>query len=161
MKITLNKIILIGLLFIGLASCTNGGYAEYKQEYSPSTALNGEWFIDIIAPNGKVEVAHALHKTYDSNDGKMFIDDAKKGWWMKGKLNVNTSDLSFNALNEPNLLDSGTFTVTEGKIVKNGAKSKTGNIVDSIFFKAEFSYEPGVIYTFSGHKRTGFLEDEY
>jgi hypothetical protein len=163
MKKAINKIALISILFIGLVSCENDGYEDYKQENSPSVALNGEWYIDIIkASNGSVQVEHALHKTYDSNDGKMYIDDAKNGWWLKGKLNVNTADLTFNTSNEPNLNDPGsTFTITEGKIIKNAAKSKTGVVVDSIYFKAEFSYEPGAIYIHSGHRRTGFLEDEY
>lgn len=163
MKKAINKIALISLLLISLTSCDDNGYEEFKQTSSPSVALNGEWYIDVIkASNGSVQVEHALHKTFDSNDGKMFVDDQKHGWWLKGKLNVNTTNLTFDALKEPNLLDPGTtFTITEGKIIKNAAKSKTGVVVDSIYFKAEFSYEPGVIYIHSGHKRTGFLEDDY
>ncbi len=81
---------------------------------------------------------------------------------MKGKLNVNPANLTFDVSKEPNLLDPGTtFTITEGKIIKNAAKSKTGVVVDSIYFKAEFSYEPGVIYIHSGHKRTGLEEDDF
>lgn len=162
MKKAINKIALIPILFIGLISCENNGYEDFTQKNTPSVALNGEWYIDVIkASNGSVEVEHALHKTFDSNDGKMFIDDAKNGWFLKGKLNVNTTNLTFDALNEPNLLDSGTFTITDGKIIKNAAKSKTGVVVDSIYFKATFSYDPGTVLIFSGHKRTGFIEDDY
>lgn len=163
MKNIFNKIAILSILFIGLSSCENNGYEDYTAGTSSSVDLNGEWFIDITkASDGSVQVQHALHKTYDSNDGKMYIDDAKAGWYLKGKLVVNTTDLTFSALNEPNLLDPGTtFTLTEGKIVKGGGVSKDGNIVDSIYFKGEFSYEPGVIYIFKGHKRTKFLEDEY
>ena len=163
MKKAINKIALVCILFIGLTSCENNGYEDYVQKNSTTVALNGEWYIDIIKEsNGSVQVQHALHKTYDSNDGKMFINDAKLGWWLKGKLNVNTADLTFNVTAEPNLNDPGsTFTITEGKIIKNAAKSKTGVVVDSIYFKAEFSYEPGVIYIHSGHRRTGLIEDDF
>lgn len=163
MKKAINKIALISILFVGLISCENNGYEDFKQVNSPSAALNGEWYITITkASNGSVQVEHALHKTFDANDGKMFIDDKKTGWYLKGKLNVNTTNLTFDVSKEANLNDPGsTFTITEGKIIKNGGKSKTGVVVDSIYFKAEFSYEPGVIYIHSGHKRTGFEEDNY
>jgi len=163
MKKAINKIVLVCILFIGLISCENNGYEDFTQAKSSTVALNGEWYIDVIkASNGSVQVQHALHKTFDSNDGKMFIDDAKQGWWLKGKLNVNPTNSTFDASKEPNLLDPGTtFTITEGKIIKNAAKSKTGVVVDSIYFKAEFSYEPGVIYIHSGHRRTGFIEDDF
>lgn len=163
MKKAINKIVLVSILFVGLISCENNGYEDFKQEATPSVAMNGEWYIDVIKEsNGSVQVEHALHKTFDSNDGKMFIDDAKHGWWLKGKLNINTADLTFNVSAEPNLNDPGsTFTITEGKIIKNAGKSKTGVVVDSIYFKAEFSYEPGVKYIHAGHRRTGFEEDDF
>ncbi len=163
MKKIIKKISIISALFILVASCDDKGYKDYEEKITPSVALNGEWFIDITSEaDGSVIAQHTLHKTYDSNDGKMFIDDSKNGYYLKGKLNVNPNNLTFDAPNEDNLLDPGTtFTITEGKIIKNAALSKDGNVVDSIYFKAEFSYEPGVIYIHSGHKRTGFLEDEY
>lgn len=34
------------------------------------------------------------------------------------------------------------------------------NIFQLISFEAEFSWDPGIVYKFVGHKRTGFLEDE-
>lgn len=151
------------VLFIGLTACENDGYEEFKQQVSATSAMNGEWYIDVIkASNNSVQVQHALHRTYDSNDGKMFIDDKKEGWYLKGKLNVNVPSLTFDTSKESNLLDPGTtFTITEGKILKNAGKSKTGVATDSIYFKAEFSYEPGVIYIHSGHRRTGFIEDDF
>jgi hypothetical protein len=163
MKKATNKIAIITILFFGITSCENNGYEDYEQKISTSGALNGEWYIDVIKEStGNVEVEHALHYTYDSNDGKMFIDDRKDGWYLKGKLNVDNKNLTFNVTDEANLNDLGSkFTITEGKILKNAGKSKTGVATDSIYFKAEFDYEPGVIYIHSGHRRTGFEEDNY
>jgi Lipid-binding putative hydrolase len=163
MKNIFNKIAILSILFIGLSSCENDGYEDYTVKSNASVDLNGEWFIDITkASDGSVVAQHTLHKTFDSNDGKMYIDDNKNGYWLKGKLEINPTDLTFSALKEPNLLDPGTtFTITEGKITKGGGISKDGNVVDKIYFKAEFSYEPGVIYIHEGHKRSKFLEDEY
>ncbi len=78
MKKAITKIALVSILFLGLVSCENNGYEDFTQVNTPSVALNGEWYIDVIkASNGSVQVEHALHKTFDSNDGKMFIDDGK------------------------------------------------------------------------------------
>lgn len=163
MKKAINKIAIITVLFFGITSCENNGYEDYEQKKSPSGDLNGEWYINIIEESsGSVEVEHALHYTYDSNDGKLWIDDKKHGWYLKGKSNFDVNNLTFSVSAEDNLNDLGSkFTITEGKILKNAAKSKTGVVTDSIYFKAEFDYDPGVIYIHSGHRRTGFEEDEY
>ena len=165
MKLINNNIykILFGIFTIAsLASCENDGYDEYKPELTSSVELNGEWYIDISDADGLL-AEHAKHITYDSNEGDntMYINDNKTGYWLKGKVIVDTKNLTFSANDEPNLLDSGTFKITEGKILKGAAHSKTGNVTDSIYFKGEFSYDPGHIIIFAGHKRTGYLEDNY
>lgn len=170
MKKAITKIALISILFLGLVSCENNGYEDFKQEATPSVAMNGEWYINIIKEsNGSVQVEHALHKTFDSNDGKMYISDRITGsnppkftgWWLETKLDVNTKDLTFSITDAINTADGSKVKVTEGKIIKNAAKSKTGVVVDSIYFKAEFDYEPGVKYIHAGHRRTGFEEDDF
>lgn len=148
---------------IALASCENDGYDDYTAQNTPSMELNGEWYID-ISDDSRVLAQHVHHYTYDTNDGNntMYIDDKKAGYWIKGKMNIDSKNLTFSVTNAANMVDPGTtFTVTEGKILKGAARSKDGNVTDSIYFKAEFSYDPGTIITFAGHKRTGFLEDEY
>ncbi|EIA10305.1 lipid-binding protein [Flavobacterium frigoris] len=163
LKNNINKILLGVFMITIVSSCDNNGYDDYAKEETPSIEMNGEWYIDISDASG-VLVQHSHHVTYDTNDGNntMYINDNKDGWYLKGKLNVDTSNLTFSVANEDNLLDPGsTFTITEGKILKNAAHSKGGNVTDSIYFKGEFSYDPGNILIFSGHKRTGFLEDNY
>ena len=49
----------------------------------------------------------------------------------------------------------------EGKIIADGGVSKTGVVVDSIYIKATFSDDPGTEYEITGHRRTGFVEDDY
>jgi len=164
MKIFKNNIIkiLFGILiFSSFSSCDETGDVNIggttTQDYS------GDWYIDIKDSTGKVLVAHAHHYTYNTaaNDNTMWIDDAKQGWWLKCKITVNLADGTFTATAQPNTIDSGTVTITEGKIEKGAGLSKAGHKVDKISFKAEFSYDPGYILTYEGHKRTGFLEDEY
>lgn len=146
-----------------LASCENDGYDDYKVEVTPSVEMNGEWYIDISDADGNVLAQHAKHVTYDSNEGNntMYINDNKTGYWLKGKVTIDPKNLTFSTTGEKNLIDSGTFTITEGKVLKGAAHSRAGNVTDSIYFKGEFSYDPGTIITFAGHKRTGFLDDNY
>jgi hypothetical protein len=150
------------------ASCNERGYDDYDAGGTPSQALNGEWFIDVSDESGTVYVEHALHKTFDDNAGKMYISDRigpeptdYSGWFLVSKVDYNVSNLTFSATGAENDADGSIVNITEGKILKNAAHSKDGNVVDSIYFKGEFDYDPGTIIIFSGHRRTGFQEDEY
>jgi hypothetical protein len=174
-KIKQNLIKLTACAFIitALPSCSgDSGYADYDTGSSPTQNLNGEWFVDIIdEASGEVLVQHILHRTYDTgkNDDKMFINDYQEGYYLGGTVNTNPANLTFSVTDEPNFNDAldddgvptTTFSITDGKILKNAAHSKAGNVVDSIYFKGTFSYDPETIVIFSGHKRTGFDDDEY
>ena len=54
-----------------------------------------------------------------------------------------------------------TMDVLEGKIIADAGHSKTGVVTDSIYIKAVFSDDPGTEYEMVGHRRTGFVEDDY
>ncbi len=157
---------IFAVVFIS-ASCDNKGYDDYDAGGTASEKMNGEWFIDISDEDGNVYVEHALHKTFDANNGKMYVsdqegsDDSYTGWYLVSQVDYNLNDLTFSATGVDNASDGSIVNITEGKIIKNVAHSKNGNVVDSIYFKGEFDYDPGTIIIFSGHKRTGFLEDEY
>jgi len=162
-KNNINKV-LFGIFTITLlTSCENDGYADYKTELTPSVELNGEWYIDISNSTGLL-YEHTHHYTYDSNkgDNTMFFDSKGAGKSLKGLVNVDNKNYTFTSNASENLLRPvAKFTVTEGKILKGAAHSRAGNVTDSIYLKVEFSNEPGITYTYSGHKRTGFLEDNY
>jgi hypothetical protein len=49
----------------------------------------------------------------------------------------------------------------EGKIFKDGGRSKSGNTVDSIYIKYAFKSAPATDYMLKGHARTGLIADEY
>lgn len=53
------------------------------------------------------------------------------------------------------------FILKEGKIIRNGGKSRSGTAVDSIYLRYAFQNAPAVEYTLNGHARTGLLKDEY
>lgn len=47
-----------------------------------------------------------------------------------------------------------------GMITRETYTTASNTVVDEISFDAEFSWDPGTVYKFIGHWRTGFLEDE-
>jgi hypothetical protein len=164
-KIKITAILLCVVALPAFTSCDDQGYDDYDAGETPVQAMSGEWFIDITDDaTGDLLVAHALHKTYNTGTGSdetMYINDQQNGWWLGGIVNINLDDLTFSVTGEENFQDPGTtFTITEGKIMRDAATSPTGATVDSIYFKATFSYDPASVLTFSGYRRTGFVEEE-
>ncbi|TDD95080.1 lipid-binding protein [Flavobacterium cellulosilyticum] len=143
-----------------------------KTELDPNTSARilasrsdygGNWYISVSKKNGSKIFNNVLHSTNfpSLDDNTMWISDDKKGTWLKCKIDLNLFDGTFSATSEPNVFDKGTVTITEGKIEKGAALSKTGHIVDKISFKAQFSYDPNNVLIFEGHKSTGQEVDEY
>ncbi|MBS7786502.1 hypothetical protein KIH23_04260 [Flavobacterium sp. CYK-55] len=154
---------LFAVLLFTAFSCDEGG--DPNPGGTNTGQFAGDWFIDLTDSDGHAIVSHALHSTYNTaaNDNTMWIDDYENGYWIKCKITINSNG-TFTATNADNIIaaDQGTVTITEGKIEKGAGLSKAGHRVDKISFRAHFSYDADgydIIYT--GHKRTGFLEDEY
>lgn len=162
----LNKLIITSLALIIVAfSCTK------KEEVGSTSTVGmaGEWFIeyfdttDISTPLDH----HSKIITYNTsaNDGKQIWVDDPNFWPFKAKMNVDISKLAFTAMDSTfDVVASKTnrIRVIGGKVLPKMGKSKSGNIVDSIYLKVEFlDDDPGVIYEIRGHQRTGFFEDEY
>jgi len=165
---------IVGFVVLPLSiSCDDDrGYDDYDAGQTQLQPMSGEWFINITdEATGEVLVAHALHRTFDDNNGRLFISDRDYsdttpplsyfGWWLESRVDVNPQEMSFSGVNEENFADGSLVNITDGIIIKNGGQSRTGVITDSIFFRAEFDYDPGTVLVFSGHKRTGFVEDEF
>ena len=163
MKIKNNIVYLFLVLSIALfTSCDEGGNPNPGGTTTKDFA--GDWFISATDASGKTVLPYSLHSTYNTaaNDNTMWIDDFTHGWYLKSKITVNLADGTFSGVSQPNLNDPGTTVIiTEGKIEKGAGLSKGGHVVDKISFKAVFSYDTATKLTFVGHKRTGFLEDEY
>lgn len=101
-------------------------------------------------------------KTYNTSDNDtntFWLDDIEHGWGLLAKVNVNPNDLTFSGTDLDELYYGVTVTITEGKITKDGATTPSGDIVDSIYFKAEFSDIPGEIWEYTGYRSTAKVED--
>jgi len=156
----INILALLAISIISFVSCSKKPDVEYTSTYK----MSGEWFVTLRQNGTAVAAVHKImtYNTAEPNSGKIWLNDLNY-WPFKGKLDVDYSTLSFKAAtgiaNEA--LANKTAKVVEGKIIPGAAHSKSGNLVDSIYLKMEFSDDPGEIYEYSGHLRTGFFEDEY
>ena len=122
--------------------------------------ITGKWVVDIDA-DGENQ-AHNTITTYNTSNNDtnaMWLDDEEHGWGLKAKVNLNYDDLTFSGTDLEELYYGVTVTITDGQIVKGGATAPSGDVVDSIYFKAEFSDIPGVIWEYYGYKSTAKIDD--
>lgn len=123
----------------------------------------GDWYVKITnAKDNSLIIGNSLYSTYHNsiNDDTMWISDFKKGVWLQCKIEVNFNDGTFTAVSQPNIIDIGSVSITEGKFEKGTGVSTEGNKVDKIYFKAQFSYDPDNILIFEGNKNTGLGGDK-
>lgn len=169
MKKTIKNISILSLLFLSFASCEDNGYGDYSAGATKTEAAHGQWYIIALEPDGETPAYggdYEMFYTYSTNenDENFWIDDHES--WMeiktKAKILTNKNGTVTFAGDEdaPELYSDGTVTVTKGQILKKAAKSFSGAVTDSIYFEAEFDWDPGTVYKFAGHRRTGFVEDD-
>jgi hypothetical protein len=151
------------LVLVSFSSCDEGG--DPNPGGTTVEKYAGDWWITGTDSDGDVQFEHIKHTTFNTaaNDNTMWIDDYTDGYYLKCKVTVNLADGTFSATDAENLNDPGTFvTITNGKIEKGAGLSQAGHVVDKISFTAHFDYDAaGYDILYDGHKRTGFLEDEY
>ena len=127
----------------------------YKVETSPGV------FEDIF------HVGYTHLSTYNTaaNTGEqIWVDDEGNFWDYKVKSNFDPSNLTLSGSELENTSYESKVTITDGKIILDEGRSKTGVQTDSIYFRVSFNDddEPyGTIYHVSGHRVTGFVEDEF
>ncbi|PHQ62452.1 MAG: hypothetical protein COC08_00790 [Maribacter sp.] len=159
----INKILLFLLLGTFVTSCDEGGNPDPGE--TSVVEMAGDWYVQGFIGDQLI-ADYLLISTYNTatDDGtEMWVDDQGNFWEFKAKSPVNTTSLTFSG----DALDSDfdgyiiTVSISNGTIVKDGATTSGGNTADGISFDIEFSDDPGTIYTLSGYKRTGLLEDEH
>lgn len=182
----LSKLIILALFVTGFAACQE----EYEPDMYPGYELAGEWYVE-TSVDGTVVLGHELIRTYNlasATGDSIWLDDAGHIWPVKAKIAANPGNMTFagtgdnievtwttydtaDIIRDPMVdpIDSvtvsgtgyETVTVLEGKVITDGGHSKTGVVMDSIYIRATFSDDPGTEYEMAGHRRTGFLEDDY
>lgn len=141
-----------------------------EESGEPEDDWFGDGYYNITTSNTAANVAN-----------EMWLVDANATYFpYQVRIDVNPSNMTFNSSTDAENLfgpsaflaqygfDTGaTVTITDGKIVKNGATTPSGMPVDYIEFYVSFGDDPfpameGTAdkYLVSGYRYTGFVEDE-
>lgn len=150
-------VIIAGLAMVTFLSCSKkpdtGGTA--------TESMANEWWCKITWPTGSFGPKALVTYNTSANSNEIWIDDEGNLYDFKVKAQADLGSLTFKATNAENEYNSVKATITEGKIIKDAGRSKTGNVTDSIYMKVVFSDDPGTPYEIKGHARTRFAEDDY
>ena len=160
------------LLFFVLAS----GCEDFDPGGTATQNLSGDWWVKVeMNDNGTwidltdewIGVERIMITTYNTAANvptEIFVDDNHNFWEFKGKVKADAANYTFGSSDPVTNLsyDDSEFTVTDGKVLKGAGRSRTGVVTDSITFMIKFNDDSDEFdYRFSGHRRTGFTEDEY
>lgn len=156
----------ISYLFLMIAmvtsvvSCDQESLPDDSDIALDSIGMRGKWVVDMYWAGDLYD--HNTISTYNTSDNgtsAMWIDDLQHGWGLNAKVNVDPAAMTFSGNDLDELYYGVTVTITEGKIVKGGATTPNGEVVDSIYFKAEFSDIPGEIWEYTGYRSTAKVDD--
>jgi hypothetical protein len=165
----INKLLIVlGLLVVGASACQE----EYEVPMIMGNELAGEWYVtykvggvDIYGVGYSTMLTTTTADASTENDaGEILVTDLGHFWDYKAKTPSNTAGLSFGSPDSTmNLVDGYPImmVVRSGKIFTDGGRSKTGVVADSIWMEMGFEDDSATVFEVSGHRRTGFLEDDY
>lgn len=156
----------ISYLFVALAMVTS--FTSCDQDSLPDESdialdafeLRSTWVVDIDADGDHQDFnTIRTYNTGDNGTSEMWLDDLQHGWGLKAKVSVNPESLTFSGTDLDELYYGVTVTISEGQIIRGNANTPSGEVTDSIYFKAEFSDLPGVIWEYYGYKSTAKVDD--
>lgn len=79
----------------------------------------------------------------------------------RANIRIDAPSRTFGAGEYKNWHGADNVVVKEGKMFRNGGKSRSGRVVDSIYLIYAFKSAPTVNYTLKGHARSGYVADDY
>jgi hypothetical protein len=169
----MNKIMKHIIKFLGIVAFAAMVLACQPEPDAGGTKVQdmaGEWWVTYqveTSPGVFEDVAGGYYKmmTYNtaSNSDTLWVDDLEHFWEYKVKVAATPGTKSFSITEGDNVAYESGVTIENGQILTGKGKSVSGVVTDSIYFEASFSDDGppyGTKYIVSGHRRTGFLEDE-
>lgn len=158
------------LLLLGFASCET--YGDYDIEYSSIYPLSGKYRVTVTDEAGTQVYRNycEISNTTDESTTQCWLRigayslSGANAYSINGKIKCDLSGLTFSGTSIENLAgnvatSTNTFTLTEGKVVLNGATAPSGTVCDAIFFTFTNSRFPGKTYKAVGYRFTGWTED--
>ncbi|MBC5773832.1 hypothetical protein H8S95_07140 [Pontibacter sp. KCTC 32443] len=137
--------------------------------------MAGEWYVTYQVQTGSgtpepFAGGYHQHLTYNTagNTDSMFVDEfgtialsQTNTFHYKTAVGINRADRTFSTQNNLNLYDNNSVTINNGKVIIGGGRSRSGVKTDSIYYEVSLSDRPDTTFIVSGHRRTGFEEDEF
>lgn len=159
---------LLGILFISISSFLTSCDEVEDAEIGGVTLqeMTGDWWVVALNPDGETpayggDYVHFSTYNTSSNDTGLWLDDHDEWMQLKSKVTADGQNLTFSGeAGAEELYADATVTVSNGSISKETFTTESNTMVDEITFEAEFDWDPGIVYIFKGHRRTGFAEDE-
>lgn len=163
-NIKIYRVVLVLFTLSLFVSCDEGGDPDPGGTSVQDIA--GDWWAVALNPGGETTAFggdYVQFSTYNTaaNDNTFWVDDHNNWMQLKARVTLNADRLTFQSeANTPELYTDETVTITNGLITRDVFTTESNTLVDQITFNAEFSWDPGTVYEYVGHFRTGFLEDE-
>lgn len=161
------------IIFLGVILAA-AGVISCQEDPAPGGTrvqdMAGEWWVHYeveTSPGNYTEVGLGYVKlmTYNtaSNTDSMWVNDLAHFWDFKVKTGANPATKTFAVTEQIETEHGAGVTIEQGQVLTGQGRSVSGVTTDSIHFVVSFSDDVpayGNKYRVSGHRRTGFLEDE-
>lgn len=147
----------IAIITLGLASCEKDGPGE-----TATLKMSGDWVMTFTDGTDAWGAPHGLTFNTSANvPNEIWVSDAGGFWDFQVKATCDQEALTF-ATN--GWVDNAAYDckvrITNGKITLNGETLPSGRVVDVISYDIEFDDDdPGNVWHATGHRYTGFQED--
>ncbi|QHT65986.1 hypothetical protein GXP67_04530 [Rhodocytophaga rosea] len=163
------SILIIVLAVLGLSACEKDDPEIINTATYP---VSGEWWVTYQIRNeaGQLEdVGGGYYPLITSNTASnkpdsIWITDEGTYWDYQVKAGLDLPNKSFAVQEGQNVSYDSKVRIANGKVFLNEGRSTSGVVTDSLYMEVAFDddSEPfGTTYIVSGHRRTGFLEDEH
>ncbi|MEA4841098.1 MAG: lipid-binding protein [Bacteroidales bacterium] len=162
-------------------NCYNEAYGEDKPFPAYSADINGDGVVNLTDLESS-EYAEAwtgmkdapiriyTYNTAANDKTKMWVEESF--WPTKTQVDVDYAAKTFSVTDKDNIIVTKpknsdpyycTVNILGGKILKNAAKTPSGNPADSIIFYIKYNDDYGndIWYKVSGFRRSGFKEDDF
>jgi hypothetical protein len=160
------------LALLAACSLTACERDEPEVKYTATYPVSGEWWVTYKVETSPgvfediYEVGYTELLTFNTASNtadSIWVSDEGHFWDFKVKSGLNMSNYSFAVADQKSVVPDYDIKVniTEGKVLQGVGLSRSGVKTDSIYFKVQFEDDPDNTYIVSGHRRTGFLEDDF
>lgn len=155
----MKKILFVAMALISfvLSSCEKEDVG-----HTETLAMSGDWVITFTDGTYSYSIPHGLTFNTSANvPDEIWVSDEGDFWDYKVKSKCDQSTLTFSTNDwVENAAYDCKVRITNGKITPKGVTLPSGRVTDGISFDIEFDDDdPGNVWHATGHRYTGFAED--